>query len=172
MGFGRFPPSSGQPFGRKTARDVEAADVHPPHRRDGATRRSSPIGSKPALGVNAHPHREMPASAAPKGSEDGAKHGAGAALPGEPHVAPGSEDDDARFAGLATPSALVAELAGDIRTALPGERGVDPGLDLSSPASAAAEDPDGELPLDEVDDIAVTIGRVVGNHASVLWGTL
>ena len=172
MGFGRFPPTLGQPFGRKTARDVEAADVHPPHRRDGATRRSSPVGSKPALGVNAHPRREMPASAAPKGSEDGAEHGAGAALPGEPHVAPGSEDDDARFAGLATPSALVAEFAGDIRTALPGERGVDPGLDLSSPASAAAEDPDGELPLDEVDDIAVTIGRVVGIHGSVLWGTL
>ena len=34
------------------------------------------------------------------------------------------------------------------------------------------DDQDGELPLDEIEDIAVTIGRVVGIHGSVLWGTL
>ena len=28
------------------------------------------------------------------------------------------------------------------------------------------------MSIDEVDDIAVTIGRVVGIHGSVLWGTL
>ena len=28
------------------------------------------------------------------------------------------------------------------------------------------------MPIDEIDDIAVTIGRVVGIHGPVLWGTL
>ena len=31
---------------------------------------------------------------------------------------------------------------------------------------------DGDVPIDEIDDIAVTIGRVVGIHGPVLWGTL
>ena len=40
------------------------------------------------------------------------------------------------------------------------------------PRPDAGEDQDGDLPVDEMDDIAVTIGRVVGIHGSVLWGTL
>ena len=43
---------------------------------------------------------------------------------------------------------------------------------LGGAVANAGDDQDGDLPLDEIEDIAVTIGRVVGIHGSVLWGTL
>ena len=185
MGFGRFPPTSGQPFGRKTARDGEFADGRQPHGRDGAAnaaeRRSPSLGPKSAPGWHVHPRRENPASASNTGSEERAEHDPDAARPAEPHAAAGpdswSGDDDTRFAGLAAPSPLVAELAArDVNPAPPpaGGRGMDPELEqaLGSPGPMTGEDQDGDLPVDEMDDIAVTIGRVVGIHGSVLWGTL
>src|SRR5918996_1874349 len=36
----------------------------------------------------------------------------------------------------------------------------------------AYDNQDGDVSIDEIDDIAVTIGRVVGIHGPVLWGTL
>ena len=182
MGFGRFPPTSGHPFGRK-GRDGEDADGHEPYRRDGAAhrvdRRSPSVGPKAAPVSDAHPRRETP-GAASRRSEEGVEHDANAARPAEPHAAvPGADswsgDDEARFAGLAAPSPLVAELAaGDGKARRNGGRGVDPEFEqaLSSPGPDAGADQDGDLPVDEMDDIAVTIGRVVGIHGSVLWGTL
>jgi hypothetical protein len=180
MGFGRFPPTSGQPFGRKT-RDGDAADGHPPHRRDGATRRPPSI-VKAASGWDAHPRRETFGSPPSMEAEERTEHGSDAAQPAEPDAAVAgadswSGDDDARFAGLAAPSPMVAELAADNGKAAPqqtGARGVDSEFEraLSSPGPDAGEDQHGDLPVDEVDDIAVTIGRVVGIHGSVLWGSL
>ncbi len=185
MGFGRFPPSSGQPFGRKAARDGEFADGRQLHGRDGAAnaadRRSPSLGPKSAPGWHVHPRREDPAAASNTANEERAELDPGAAQPAEPHAAAGpdswSADDDARFAGRAAPSPLVAELAaGGAKAARPpaGGRGMDAALEqtLGGAVANAGDDQDGELPLDEIEDIAVTIGRVVGIHGSVLWGTL
>jgi hypothetical protein len=184
MGFGRFPPSSGQPFGRKTARDGEFADGRQPHGRDGAAnadRRAPSLGPKSAPGWHAHPRRENPAAALNTASEERAELGPDTARPAEPDAAAGldswSGDDDSRFAGLAAPSPLVAELAaGGARAAPPpaAARGMAGELEqnLGGPGANADEDQDGDLPVDEIEDIAVTIGRVVGIHGSVLWGTL
>lgn len=185
MGFGRFPPSSGQPFGRKAARDGEFADGRQLHGRDGAAnaadRRSPSLGPKSAPGWHVHPRREDPAAASNTANEERAELDPGAAQPAEPHAAADpdswSADEDARFAGRAAPSPLVAELAaGGAKAARPpaGGRGMDAALEqtLGGAVANAGDDQDGELPLDEIEDIAVTIGRVVGIHGSVLWGTL
>jgi DNA helicase HerA-like ATPase len=177
MGFGRFPPTSGQPFGRKARDGGDAADGHPPHRRDGATRRSASM-VKAASEWDAQPRRETSGSPPDREAEEGAEHGYAAAQPAAADAADnGSGGDDARFAGLATPSALVAELAAGDGKATPRQaraRGLDPEFEqaLSNPCPDTGEDQDSDLPVDEVDDIAVTIGRVVGIHGSVLWGSL
>ena len=185
MGFGRFPPSSGQPFGRKTARDGEFADVRQPHGHDGAAnaadRRSPSLGPKSAQGWHVHPRRENPASASVTGSGERAEHDPGAARPAEPMPPPartaGPEMTIPASPELAAPSRLVAELAArDVSPASPpaGGGGPNPELEqaLGNPGPMTGEDQDGDLPVKEMDDIAVTIGRVVGIHGSVLWGTL
>ena len=172
MGFGRFPPSSGQPFGRKAARDGEFADGRQLQGRDGAAnaadRRSPSLGPKSAPGWHVHPRREDPAAASNTANEERAELDPGAAQPAEPHAAAGpdswSADEDARFAGRAAPSPLVAELAaGGAKAARPpaGGRGMDAALEqtLGGAVANAGDDQDRELPLDEIEDIAVTIGR-------------
>src|SRR5690606_28175213 len=153
MGFGRFPPTPGHSFGRRSAGEDEPVD-------------GGRLRPKAAAGLNAQPRREAPAAAMhgeestpePRGAASGSWSG----------------DDDDRFAGVAVPSPLAAELAAEARPA-PSTNGrdADPALEQRMGDLGADSGADeGDEPLDEVDDIAVTIGRVVGIHGSVLWGTL
>jgi hypothetical protein len=95
-------------------------------------------------------------------------------------VKPGPEDGEERFAGLAAPSPLAAELAGSARSEAPPRADARaaplPEAQYARANGAdepiASDDQDGDVSIDEIDDIAVTIGRVVGIHGPVLWGTL
>ena len=184
MGFGRFPQTPGHAFGRKGAGDGRPVDDRLPPRgedREGAHPAGRP--ARPlAPGWHVHPRQEAPATASGASAEERAAPEAETAWPGTAgaeDAASASErwaaDEDDRFAGLAAaPSPLVAELAASQEALSPGVQGGDRGLEPSlGDARGEAEAPhDGEAPIDEVDDIAVTIGRVVGIHGPVLWGTL
>jgi hypothetical protein len=92
----------------------------------------------------------------------------------------GGDDGADRFAGLAAPSPLAAELARSAEREAAARvearpthgNGAAHGSTPRADDSFADDTQDGEVPLDEIDDIAVTIGRVVGIHGPVLWGTL
>ncbi len=79
--------------------------------------------------------------------------------------------------GLASPSPLAAELAASHEGAAADARGAELtdrlGLNGAGTEDSFDDDnQDGDVTVDEIDDIAVTIGRVVGIHGPVLWGTL
>jgi hypothetical protein len=192
MRFGRFSQTPAQPFGRRSAGDGE----HPPdvprpstQNRGAASaeavgRSPRPIDAEPAPGWHAHPRRDVPASGAQAGIDhrpendphassrcESSAHGGGLSA---------SDDGEDRFAALAVPSPLAAELAASHRREGPHRadtRADDPsGAQRLSDAGAdepiASDNQDGDVSIDEIDDIAVTIGRVVGIHGPVLWGTL
>src|SRR5918996_799301 len=154
MGFGRFSQTPAQPFGRRAAGDGEhPADELRPSTRD---RGGAPpkIDADPAPGWHVHPRREMDTSDANAGVDHRPEQDLDASAPREPSaegggLSPerGSDDAEDRFAALAAPSPLAAE-------------------------PIAYDNQDGDVSIDEIDDIAVTIGRVVGIHGPVLWGTL
>jgi DNA helicase HerA-like ATPase len=188
MRFGRFPQTPAQPFGRRPTDGGERpADEPRPstHDRGGAAaeavgRSARPTEAEPAPGWHVHPRREMHAPATHAGVDHPPEPREPSADGSGPPPPPAADDGDDRFAGLAAPSALVAELAADDRTAGPPRaerRRADP-TGAQRPSAAMADEPlaadnqDGDMPIDEVDDIAVTIGRVVGIHGPVLWGTL
>jgi uncharacterized protein len=191
MRFGRFSQTPAQPFGRRTAGDGEhPADQPRPSTRDrggasaeAAGRSPRPIDADPAPGWHVHPRREAPAPDANAGVDHSPEHHlAESRRPessgdrGGPILARESDESEDRFAGLAAPSALAAELASeapasaDSRAAgsRPAQRPSAAGAD----ETLAHDNQDVDVSIDEIDDIAVTIGRVVGIHGPVLWGTL
>ena len=187
MGFGRFSQTPAQPFGRRAAGDGEhPADELRPSTRD---RGGAPpkIDADPAPGWHVHPRREMDTSDANAGVDHRPERDLDASAPREPSaegggLSPerGSDDAEDRFAALAAPSPLAAELAASRRSGAP-PRVDDPAADSRAAqrlSATGADEPiaydnqDGDVSIDEIDDIAVTIGRVVGIHGPVLWGTL
>jgi hypothetical protein len=182
MGFGRFSQTPGQPFGRRGAEDREHPAAEPrPAGHDRPERPAEPTGraprpsdAEPAPGWHVHPRRAAHAL----GEHGGVDH----RPDGEPDAAPLQRDRDDgadRFAGLAAPSPLAAELARGVeseaapRNEARAAHGTGPARSAPHADDAFADDDqDGDVPLDEIDDIAVTIGRVVGIHGPVLWGTL
>ena len=194
MAFGRFSQTPAQPFGRRAA----GAGEHPAdeprsstHDRGGKTgsagRSPRPSDADPVPGWHVHPHREVHAAGPNGGGSDRPEHDLDASTLREPSADDGglaperaSEDGEDRFAGLAAPSPLAAELAADHRSEAPPEadaRGAHSraAQRLSDPGAEepiAYDNQDGDVSIDEFDDIAVTIGRVVGIHGPVLWGTL
>jgi hypothetical protein len=191
MRFGRFSNTPAQPFGRRGAGDREHAAAEP--RSLGSMRReqpAAPAGRAPdpvdgaaAPGWQVQPRREAPGPGTPANSDhrpDGQLERPAPQTPsldgGGPPLARGSGDGDDRFAGLASPSPLAAELAaGHDDAARP--RAADAAVGQHRNGSGAedaygGDTQDNDVPIDEVDDIAVTIGRVVGIHGPVLWGTL
>ena len=186
MRFGRFSQTPGQSFGRRGAGgDEHAAAEARPLARDRREPPAEPAARSPRAadaesgsGWQVQPRRE---------GRDGTRHDPNDGLDAQPARDPGSapsgsrsDDVEDRFAVLAAPSPLVAELAGSDESKAP-PRAKPPAADASvgeRPGATGAEDPftydsqDGDVPIDEIDDIAVTIGRVVGIHGPVLWGTL
>jgi DNA helicase HerA-like ATPase len=148
-----------------------------------AGRAPDPLDGAAAPGWQVQPRREAPGPGTPANSEhrpDGQLDRPAPHTPsldgGGPPLARGSGDGDDRFAGLASPSPLAAELAaGHDDAARP--RAADAAVGQHRNGSGAedaygGDTQDNDVPIDEVDDIAVTIGRVVGIHGPVLWGTL
>jgi len=90
---------------------------------------------------------------------------------------PAAEEDD--VAAPISHQRLVDELAGDDRPDAARARRRAPGA-AARPSEAVAADgkgaddewDQGPPAEDDMDDVAVTIGRVVGIHGPVLWGTL
>jgi uncharacterized protein len=189
MRFGRFSHTPAQPFGRRGASDREHPSGQPrpsTHDRggapaDSASRSPRPIDADPAPGWHAHPRREAHASGPDAGVANRPEDDPHASSPREPSASGGLstlDDGEDRFAGLAAPSPLAAELAADHRSEAPlrdaraaNSRGAQ---DLSATGADApiGDDQEEDVSIDEIDDIAVTIGRVVGIHGPVLWGTL
>jgi uncharacterized protein len=191
MRFGRFSQTSAQPFGRRAAGDGEhPPDVPRPSTQNRAAasaeavgRSPRPIDADPATGWHAHPRREVHAPDAQAGIDHRPEGDPDAAAPRERSAGGGlsaSDDSEDRFAALAVPSPLAAELAARHRSETPPRadlRAADlSGAQRLSDAGAdepiASDNQDGDVAIDEIDDIAVTIGRVVGIHGPVLWGTL
>ncbi len=189
MRFGRFSNTPAQPFGRRGAGDREHPAAEPTSlgnvRRerpaDPAAHAPDPGDGAAAPGWPAQPRQEAPEPGTPASFEhrpDGQLDRGPPPTPslegrGPPQTR-GPGDGDDRFAGLASPSSLAAELAGSHDDA---PRRTSDSLGQyhngSGAEIASRNNPqDNEAPIDEIDDIAVTIGRVVGIHGPVLWGTL
>jgi hypothetical protein len=184
MRFGRFSQTPAQPFGRRGASDREHPSGQPrpsTHDRgaapaDSASRPPRPIDADAAPGWHVDPRRE---DAGVNNHRDNDPHASSPREPSASRNLSRSDDGEDRFAGLAAPSPLAAELAADHRSEAPlrDGRSANPraAQDLSATgADAPIGDGDHEedASIDEIDDIAVTIGRVVGIHGPVLWGTL
>ena len=95
----------------------------------------------------------------------------------EPDRRPAAEEDD--FAAPISRQRLVDELAGDDRPDAARARrrapeaAARPSETVAADGNGADDEWDEEAPPeDDIDDVAVTIGRVVGIHGPVLWGTL
>ena len=191
MRFG-FSNTPAQPFGRRGAGDREhpAADARSlgNMRRERpaqpAGRAADPVDAAAAPGRQVNPRRDAPDSGSPANFEHHAEGHLDRSSPlapsvdaGGPPLARGSVDTDDRFAGLASPGPLAAELAASHEGAAVDARGAEL-TDRLGLNGAGTEDSfddgnqDGDVSVDEIDDIAVTIGRVVGIHGPVLWGTL
>jgi hypothetical protein len=195
MRFGRFSQTPAQPFGRRGAGDREhpLGEPRPPGsiRRERPAeptgRAAHPVDAEAAPGWQVHPRREPPAPGANAAVDHRPEHDPDASSSREPSADDGglpaergSDDGEDRFAGLAAPSPLAAELAANHANQAPPR----PDARVADAAGAqrlsatggeepiAADNQDGDVSIDEIDDIAVTIGRVVGIHGPVLWGTL
>jgi uncharacterized protein len=185
MRFGRFSQTPAQPFGRRGASDREHPSGQPrPSTQDrggapadSASRSPRPGDANTAPGWHVHPRREAHAPGAHAGVTSRPENDPHASSLREPSGSDGlstSDDGADRFAGLASPSPLAAELAADHRSRTPLRDGqAAQGHTATGPDAPIGDDnQDDDAPLDEIDDIAVTIGRVVGIHGPVLWGTL
>jgi DNA helicase HerA-like ATPase len=192
MRFGRFSNTPAQPFGRRGAGErehpaVDSSSLGNPRRERPAAPADRVPEPADGAGLQAYPRREASDRGAaasfeqrPERPLDRAPALAPSVDAGGPPLARESGDGDDRFAGLASPSPLAAELAGSHEREAPprnrsraaettGERGRS---GAGAEQSYENDRPDGDVPIDEIDDIAVTIGRVVGIHGPVLWGTL
>ena len=192
MQFGRFSNTPAQPFGRRGAGErehpaVNSSSLGNPRRERPAEPAERVPEPADGAGWQAHPRREAPDPGAAASFEQRAERHLDPAPPrapsvdaGGPPLARGSGDGDDRFAGLASPSPLAAELAGSHASGAPSRnasRAADPTGEPGRSGAGAEQSyendsQDGDVPIDEIDDIAVTIGRVVGIHGPVLWGTL
>ena len=125
------------------------------------------------------PHREAPDPGAAASFEQRPERHLDAAPPlapsvdaGGPSPARGSGDGDDRFAGLAAPSRLAAELAGTRTSGAPSPNASGAAEPMSEQGRNGAgpeqsyeyDNQDGDVPIDEIDDIAVTIGAG-GRHS-------
>jgi DNA helicase HerA-like ATPase len=185
MRFGRFSQTPAQPFGRRGTVDAARPPDEPrPSALDQGGSAAEAVGRVPRAVETqpAHPSHEVPSPGATAGVDSRPENAPHAYPPREPSagIGPSSSDgDEDRFARLATPSPLAAELAAKHRSeaSLPDGQAANPGGGLGLTTAGADApigdyDEDGDLSMDEFDDIAVTIGRVVGIHGPVLWGTL
>jgi hypothetical protein len=144
---------------------------------ESAGRAARPIEADPASGWQVHPRRE-PHAPGVQAEDHLPEDDLAPASRREPSEGDGLDHGDDRFAGLAAPSALAAELASSFPDAAPGAADARTApreaedATVAGAAPIAADDQHGDPSIDEIDDIAVTIGRVVGIHGPVLWGTL
>ncbi len=176
MRFSRFHLPPGQSFGRRPADE----DLHYDHRRPIAISRPA----EPAAG--ARPMNEPRWSSQP---ERAGEHTAGATgTPSAHHPAPTPEEAAAGGGwrtvggGLGGPS-LIDQLAAEAEAAeaeaadrwpenpVPADPHRIAEAQSKAPADSPHNEGRGELPED-LDDIAVTIGRVVSIRGSVVWGAL
>ncbi|MGH6906035.1 MAG: ATP-binding protein, partial [Geminicoccaceae bacterium] len=178
MPHGRFPPTFGHSFGRKGLDDEDLGDPRPvakprldrspavPRREDHLARNRSAAQTR--AGAGAWPEQDAMPPWPPEADAD-----AGA----EPDRRPAAEEDD--IAAPISRQRLVDELAGDDRPDAARARrrapqaAARPSETVAADGNGAADEWDEQAaPDDDIDDVAVTIGRVVGIHGSVLWGTL
>jgi DNA helicase HerA-like ATPase len=178
MGQGRFPPAFGHSFGRKGLDDEDLGDPRPVARarleraseirlRDGHPARGAAAAQGRAA---ARPEQDAMPPWPPEGGPDGAA----------PDRRPAVEQDDP--GAPISRQRLVEELAGDDRRraspraaaeAIDAPARMAASIAPAADANADADEWDEEAPPDDdVEDVAVTIGRVVGIHGPVLWGTL
>jgi hypothetical protein len=168
MRFSRFHLPPGHSFGRRPADDDPPHD----HRRPGALSRPA----EPAAGARAPVE---PRRSSPPGEPGERPPAAGSA----PHGSAPASDDPSAGGGWRTVGgglggqSLIDQLAAEAEEARPAEPWPDdPAPPAPDPAAAAQAEaaPDRAqdgLPED-LDDIAVTIGRVVSIRGSVVWGAL
>jgi len=165
MRFSRLPPPPGQPFGRKPD---DAAGHDPARPSPAPLPRAEPArwGPPPA----AHLEQRKPSPAAPAASRGEA----------------GGDDAGGAWQSVAAPASgrsLIDELAAEAesaddapaRPAWPEETGSDDRERCAPdrrPAGAAEDDDLEALRTDDLDDMSVTIGRVVSIRGSVVWGAL
>jgi uncharacterized protein len=192
MRFGRFSQTPAHPFGRRGTGEHPADEPRSSMRgrsgvpAESVVRAPRPPDADPAPGWHVHPRREVQAPGAQADLDHRPGHDPDSASPDQPlesgaiPAERGPEDGEERFAGLAAPSALAAELAASTRSEAPPRADSPPApareaRHVSATGAGepiASDDQDGDVSIDEIDDIAVTIGRVVGIHGPVLWGTL
>ena len=154
MRFGRFSQTPAHPFGRRGAGEHSADEPRPSIRgrtampAESAGRAPRPIDADPAPGWHVHPRREVHARGE-QADEDRPEYDPDTASRREPSpdgggeiATRGSDDGEDRFAGLAAPSRLVAELAASV----PGEapRGAENASVAGADEPIAAEDGDAD----------------------------
>ena len=171
MRLGRSSQAPDHAFGRKGVNGEDSAGEHasPGHGRDewpDAARRGDRAAARPRPGA----------------SPDRGDGGQQDATPVWPPAGAGSDpwagDEEDLSTRPVSRDRLVAELAGEAQRE--GSRLTEQGAAAApadgrsggTEAAAAWGEYDEDLPPEETDEIAVTIGRVVGIHGSVLWGTL
>jgi len=161
MRFSRFPSAPGQSFGR---RPDDAAGHEPAPPSSPLLPRAEPARWGPP--PPARPEQSKPAPAVPAASGDDA--GAGWPLAGVP----------ASGRSLIDELAAEAESADEARAPAtwPEDAGSDdrdrPAPEQRAAVSADEDDAPEGLSYDDLDDMSVTIGRVVSIRGSVVWGAL
>jgi DNA helicase HerA-like ATPase len=182
MRFSRFPHPPGQSFSRRSADDE---DVHPEPSREPAplsqrAAQAAPDRSAPPPEGNRAASPGSLSRVVPAGTAEAREDTRGAPLASDASSeAEPAPDDDWRPHSLIDELAAEAEIADAATADTPAARWtedpVPPDPDRvparSRPASMADED-DADQAADELDDIAVTIGRVVSIRGSVVWGAL
>ena len=178
MPHDRFPPTFGHSFGRKGLDDEDLGNPRPvakprldrspavPRREDYPARNRSAPQARP--GAGAWPERDAMPPWPPEADAD---------VGAEPDRRRAAEETD--IAAPISRQRLVEELAGDDRPDASRARrrateaAARPSETVAADGKGADDEWDEESPPDEdIDDVAVTIGRVVGIHGPVLWGTL